>query len=217
MNFKNRLNKIHNKEKNSIKNNFNQNIQSNMYNNQQYNIQNHKSYFESRNILKLNKMNTDNQPASRKKRFMAGLIDVIIYLIPIMILNQLFIMPTFNQLKESPAYTTGGLDFIFKQMLGKFIVFSIVCFFIFLILYIIIPCYIFEGQTLGKRIMKIKLIKYGSLEQQPLSFGTYLLREVIGKTLSGLLLIGYFMILFTKEYRGLHDLIANSYVISDEY
>ena len=64
--------------------------------------------------------------------------------------------------------------------------------------------------TLGKKIMKIKVV---SDTGDRISFLNALGR-VVSKILSSLICcIGYFMILFRKDEKGLHDLIANTYVV----
>ena len=45
---------------------------------------------------------------------------------------------------------------------------------------------------------------------------TLIKRELLGKFLSSFLLIGYFMILFSKNRSGLHDKIAKTKVIDDD-
>ncbi len=67
------------------------------------------------------------------------------------------------------------------------------------------------GQTLGKMVVGIQVIRQ---DGGPVSFGTALLREVVGKFVSGLILgIGYLMVAFDPEKRGLHDRIASTYVV----
>jgi uncharacterized RDD family membrane protein YckC len=47
-----------------------------------------------------------------------------------------------------------------------------------------------------------------------LSYGRAALREVVGKFLSGILLgIGYLMVAFDSKKQGLHDRLANTFVI----
>lgn len=67
-----------------------------------------------------------------------------------------------------------------------------------------------SGQTLGKKVMGVKVIRYdGSLVTWPQSFG----RE-IAKILSGLIIyLGYLWMLWEKERRTWHDLIAKTHVV----
>lgn len=70
-----------------------------------------------------------------------------------------------------------------------------------------------NGQTLGKRIMGIKVIKENGNQ---VHMGTMFLREIIGKFCSGVILyIGYIMAAGRKK-RALHDYIAGTIVIRTE-
>ncbi|MDY0190804.1 MAG: RDD family protein [Desulfuromonas sp.] len=62
------------------------------------------------------------------------------------------------------------------------------------------------GQTPGKMALHIKVVhKDGS----DVSYGQAFVRETIGKTVSSLIFcIGYLMVAFRSDKRGLHDLIA---------
>jgi len=68
-----------------------------------------------------------------------------------------------------------------------------------------------SGQTLGKKVMKIKVVN--AVGTTP-SLGTFALREILGKLVSGLLLgIGYLMVAWDSKKQGLHDKIASTYVV----
>lgn len=67
------------------------------------------------------------------------------------------------------------------------------------------------GQTPGKMALRIKVIRTTGEE---ISYGRAFVREVPGKFLSGILLgIGYLMAAFDDQKQGLHDRIADTYVI----
>lgn len=67
------------------------------------------------------------------------------------------------------------------------------------------------GQTPGKMALRLKVIR---ADGSPLTYGRAALREVPGKFLSSILLgIGYLMVAFDNRKQGLHDRIADSYVI----
>lgn len=70
-----------------------------------------------------------------------------------------------------------------------------------------------QGQTLGKKAMKIKVVDVSG--NKPTAM-TFFLREMIGKFVSLLLLIGYLMILWDAKKQGLHDKIAGTVVIKVE-
>jgi uncharacterized RDD family membrane protein YckC len=59
--------------------------------------------------------------------------------------------------------------------------------------------------------LRIKVIRTNGME---IGYGKAALREVLGKFVSGILLgIGYLMVAFDLQKQGLHDKIADTYVI----
>jgi len=67
------------------------------------------------------------------------------------------------------------------------------------------------GQTMGKKVMKIKVVNTAGVTP---SLGTFALREILGKLASGLILgIGYLMVAWDSKKQGLHDKIASTYVV----
>jgi uncharacterized RDD family membrane protein YckC len=67
------------------------------------------------------------------------------------------------------------------------------------------------GQTPGKMTTRIKVVRCNGDE---IGFGAAIFREVIGKFISTLLfLTGYVMVGFDEQHQGLHDKIADTYVI----
>ncbi len=67
------------------------------------------------------------------------------------------------------------------------------------------------GQTPGKMALRIKVIRTDGAE---ISYGRAFFREVIGKFVSGIIFgIGYLMVAFDEQKQGLHDRLANTYVI----
>jgi uncharacterized RDD family membrane protein YckC len=70
-----------------------------------------------------------------------------------------------------------------------------------------------RGQTLGKKITGIRVT---TLDGSNVKLGRMLLREIIGKTVSALiLLIGFFMAAGSSK-RALHDRIAGTIVVRTE-
>jgi uncharacterized RDD family membrane protein YckC len=69
----------------------------------------------------------------------------------------------------------------------------------------------YNGQTPGKMALRVKVIDN---DGGPVGYGQAFVREVIGKFLSSLILcIGYLMVAFRADKRGLHDLVARTRVI----
>ena len=67
------------------------------------------------------------------------------------------------------------------------------------------------GQTPGKMALRIKVIR---TDGNQLTYGRAAKREILGKFVSFILLgIGYLMVAFDNQKQGLHDKIADTYVI----
>ncbi len=67
------------------------------------------------------------------------------------------------------------------------------------------------GQTPGKMLLRIKVIRR---DGATMTYGRAFVREVPGKFVSGILFgIGYLMVAFDSQKQGLHDKIADTYVI----
>lgn len=99
---------------------------------------------------------------------------------------------------------------VFKNILFGYDIFDIVNFCL-LSAYFIIMTYTC-GRTVGKMLMKIKVVPVKSKE---LTFGQVFFREVIGKYLSSLLYIGYILVGIDNEKRGIHDMVADTRVVYD--
>lgn len=69
-----------------------------------------------------------------------------------------------------------------------------------------------EGQTLGKKVLGIKVVKKDS--QQAPGYMSAFLREVVGKFVSGIVFgLGYLWMLWDKDKQTWHDKIAGTIVI----
>ncbi|MFA5701450.1 MAG: RDD family protein [Desulfuromonas sp.] len=69
----------------------------------------------------------------------------------------------------------------------------------------------YSGQTPGKMLLRLKVVR---LDDTKVSYGQALIRESIGKFISGIILgIGYFMVALRADKRALHDLMADTRVI----
>jgi len=67
------------------------------------------------------------------------------------------------------------------------------------------------GQTPGKMALRIKVIRRDGSQ---LSYGRAAFREIPAKFISGIIFgIGYLMVAFDDQKQGLHDRMANTYVI----
>jgi uncharacterized RDD family membrane protein YckC len=69
----------------------------------------------------------------------------------------------------------------------------------------------FGGQTPGKMVLRIKVVR---TDGSSLTLGRAFYRETIGKFISGIIFgIGYFMVAFDDKKQGLHDRMADTYVV----
>lgn len=68
-----------------------------------------------------------------------------------------------------------------------------------------------NGQTIGRKTMHIKTVLM--LDGSTPSAGKFLLREIIFKMLSSILMIGYLMAIFDAKKQALHDKLAGTVVI----
>lgn len=86
---------------------------------------------------------------------------------------------------------------------------------IFYLFYALLSTWLLKGQTLGKKLMCIKV---RSSMTDPVSKGTIFYREFLGKVLINSIplvpLISIFTVLFTKEHKALHDMLADT-IVSD--
>lgn len=126
------------------------------------------------------------QLASIGARFMASLIDSILVLLAAGILAA-GLSPLLNS-----RYSVYALAFAV------------------MIAYYAVPTAVY-GQTLGKRLMNIKVVNTQGKVPTHLQA---ILRELLGKIISGALLgLGYLVAVFHPEKRALHDLIGGTWVV----
>ena len=68
-----------------------------------------------------------------------------------------------------------------------------------------------KGTTPGKNILGMRVVKENG---ETAGFGTMLVREWIGKLISGMLLsLGFLWILFDRDRQGWHDKLASTFVV----
>ncbi|WP_102691058.1 RDD family protein [Rummeliibacillus pycnus] len=66
------------------------------------------------------------------------------------------------------------------------------------------------GQTIGKMVLGIRVI---SENGQPLTWGTVLFRECIGRFISVTIKLLYIIVAFTPNHKAIHDFIADTKVV----
>jgi len=84
----------------------------------------------------------------------------------------------------------------------------------FYLLYSTVCTLVLGGQTIGKKIMHIRV--QHTNERKP-TIGTFLCRELLGKVIINSIpvfpLISVLTILFTKEHKALHDMLSDTIVV----
>ena len=70
----------------------------------------------------------------------------------------------------------------------------------------------FGGATLGKQIMRLRVVRG---DGEPMRFIDVLYRETVGRFLSGILCIGYLMVLGDRQKRCFHDWLCGTCVVYD--
>lgn len=155
----------------------------------------------------LNNPVSDMTLAGAGSRLVAAIIDWLIVVIPLSILQTLILGTAF--VAVDPEYADDPTNMLGALMSGGYMLYNLFstaigwAYFAY-----------FESSekqaTFGKQAMNIKVV---SDSGQRLTFMNALGR-VAAKVLSSLLCcIGYIMILFRKDEKGLHDLLANTYVV----
>lgn len=83
---------------------------------------------------------------------------------------------------------------------------------IVLLLYFTLMTRYFQ-QTIGKIVIGIKVV---SKNKAPLSWGTLVFREVIGRFISKTLVLPYLLVVFMPKKEALHDIFADTYVVHED-
>jgi len=133
--------------------------------------------------------------ASILKRWFAVFIENLLLGFALMIPNLMISMGASN---DSAAIALVGLLLYFVILIG------------FLVIQI---KFWSQSTSIGKKMLNLKVVKHDT--HQPLTLGEMFLREIVGKWLSSILMIGYIMALVDSDNRALHDRIVTSFVVED--
>ena len=106
------------------------------------------------------------------------------------------------------ATLISGASILTKPILFEFSTLDIV-FYLLGVLYFVVATYN-TGTTFGKWLLKLKVVSSNNTKP---SFLDLLYRETIGRYLSSIIFIGYIIIPFDSEKRGLHDHLCNTRVV----
>ena len=151
------------------------------------------------------------KPAGFWIRFVAAIVDALIlwvFTFPVSLLSG------FISLALGFAATTEPAPGIFS---GPLILFQILSYFINAIIWIGYFAFFYQkkGGTPGKLLFNMRVVD--SNTGANLNLKQTILRELIGKVLSGLLLgVGYLIAAFRSDRKALHDLLAGTQVLRKE-
>jgi len=157
------------------------------------------------------------------RRLIAFLLDSLVILILTAIVAYLFREHIdWTALAEAESiFNNGEIDFAYFLTLvyaastsWTFILFA--CWLVFVIIYFIIIPIVWEKQTFGRMIEKIKVVK---LNGTKLSFGTLFLREIVGKYILAFFSFGIVAIIsvvlcfVANGHRSIHDRMSNTLMV----
>jgi len=110
-------------------------------------------------------------------------------------------------------FVTAGIGAATGTIVGGSI--SVILGFLLLMTYVIWALKLFKnGTTPGKKLLGMRVIKE---DGTPAGFFTMLIREWVGKPISGLILsLGFLWILFDRDKQGWHDKLMSTYVIEQD-
>lgn len=96
------------------------------------------------------------------------------------------------------------------NVLFDFTALDILCYLLLSAYYVLLTY--FTGSTLGKKVMGLRVMKE---DGAPLRLVDVLYRETIGRYLSGILCLGYLMVLVDGKKRAFHDYLCDTCVVHD--
>lgn len=156
--------------------------------------------------------------ASRSKRFGAGVIDLVIPVITYMVFVGVLAA---NGLRYSPYSDFGygygygygyNLGYDYGSRLSGASAAIVVFISLLLIAYVIVEFVFYaKGKSIGKAMLGLQVVS--STNGRPFTFWKMVLREVIVKQASGVLMLGFIWILIDEKNRAWHDKILDSYVV----
>lgn len=189
--------------------------QQDQYSNNQYNQQ----YPQQNNSFMRNEtfrpiINQVKRRCSTKNRIVAFLLDSILSNLPGGMIFYMWIFPNIKEVLQVSNYVGFDWSSNIGFLISNSLTIILINLFVYTLYFAVIPCYVLNGKSYGKKMMKLKVVPL--LDDEEISLGMLIKREILGKFLSGLILcIGYLMGL-GKEQLTLHDKIAKTKVIDDE-
>lgn len=114
----------------------------------------------------------------------------------------------FVRLPAAIAGLFGGGGFASRAVLFQYSALDVICFLLSAAYFVLMTYY--TGGTLGKKLMRLRVERS---DGGPVRFIDILYRETAGRFLSGILFLGYLMVLADKENRAFHDWLCGTCVV----
>jgi len=140
--------------------------------------------------------------AGAGSRMGAFIIDFAIQITAILLIAWVILRGTFSEIFFGTT-TPGGASIGFILISAFIIHFG----------YFILLEMLMNGQTIGKRILGLRVIRDNGL---PIEFTHSLIRGVLRSSLD-MVYIGFFVILFSQKHKRLGDMAAGTIVVSEQY
>jgi len=102
----------------------------------------------------------------------------------------------------------GGADLSFRAFLFQYSFIDVLCWVLTAVYFVLLTW--LTGSTLGKKVMRLRVEAESG---EPLRFIDVLYRETVGRFLSGILCLGYLMILADRDNRAFHDWLCATRVV----
>jgi len=121
------------------------------------------------------------------------------------LLDRLLLVIALLSVRIPALFAGGGTAILFRFTAVDVLCYVLVCIYFILLTH-------FTGSTLGKKVMGLRVEKEDG--EKP-SLPDVIYRETIGRYLSSILFLGYFMVLADSRQRAFHDYLCDTRVVYD--
>lgn len=121
----------------------------------------------------------------------------------------LLVLSAISGIVIKPLFRVVGIE-ITNPSFFFFSTYKLTALFLFLLYFMLMTKFL--KQTVGKMIMGIRV---EAKDGKPLTWGTVLFREGIGRFISKMLVIPYLLVIFMPKKEALHDLFADTVVVHE--
>lgn len=150
----------------------------------------------------------------KKKRVFAYLIDNFLFSVSSFLFAYLFAISKIKDMET--IYNLYGPSVFIKEWFGNLFIIMLLISAVYIANFILLPAFIFHGQSIGKKIMGIRIVNLHDESKTP-GAGSLLLRELIGKQITSFFMIGVILFFTSKDGLAIHDKMFKTIVIDDGY